>query len=191
MSGSYRRSRGGGSGFTFLELLIVLVILGILAAILGPKLGSGTRDRVNVVKLRSELNELARAQENYYIESLNRRGGPRYAGTFQELGYEPPPGLNLIMDATDQGWTAVVYPEDEGRHFCSIFAGRIDPFQPARSEIVPACDLEPLPRPRQFKPRRVSESGVDGRSAAGGQEDEVEKLGGGGSGSGTERPRRR
>lgn len=53
------------SGFTLIELLIVVVIIGILAAIAIPKFGQ-TRERANEGALKSDLRNLLTAQETYF-----------------------------------------------------------------------------------------------------------------------------
>jgi type IV pilus assembly protein PilA len=52
-------------GFTLIELLIVVVIIGILAAIAIPKF-SKTRERAYVSAMKSDLRNLANQQELYF-----------------------------------------------------------------------------------------------------------------------------
>ena len=53
------------SGFTLIELLIVVVIIGILAAIAIPKFAS-TRERAYKAAMMSDLKNLANHQEVYH-----------------------------------------------------------------------------------------------------------------------------
>jgi type IV pilus assembly protein PilA len=55
-------------GFTLIELLIVIVIIGILAAIAIPKFGA-TREKAYVKAMESDLRNLAAQQEIYYSDS--------------------------------------------------------------------------------------------------------------------------
>ena len=54
-------------GFTLIELLIVVVILGILAAIAIPKFRN-TKGKAFLASMKSDLKNLATAQEAYFYE---------------------------------------------------------------------------------------------------------------------------
>ena len=54
-------------GFTLIELLIVVVIIGILAAIAIPKF-SATREKAYFAAMKSDLKNLASQQEIYYSD---------------------------------------------------------------------------------------------------------------------------
>jgi type IV pilus assembly protein PilA len=51
-------------GFTLIELLIVVVIIGILAAIAIPKFAA-TKERAYVASMKTDLKNLATAEEGY------------------------------------------------------------------------------------------------------------------------------
>jgi prepilin-type N-terminal cleavage/methylation domain-containing protein len=55
-------------GFTLIELLIVVVIIGILAAIAIPKF-SATREKAYFAAMKSDLKNLASQQEIYYSDN--------------------------------------------------------------------------------------------------------------------------
>src|SRR3712207_54644 len=54
-------------GFTLIELLIVVVIIGILAAIAIPKFAS-TKEKAYVTAMKSDLRNLMTAQESYFSD---------------------------------------------------------------------------------------------------------------------------
>ena len=61
------KMRKGQKGFTLIELMIVVAIIGILAAIAIPQFAS-YRQRAQDSAAKSALKNLATAQENYYAE---------------------------------------------------------------------------------------------------------------------------
>ena len=67
-----RRSR---RGFTLIELLIVVVIIGVLAAIAIPKFAN-SKERAIVSQMRSDLRNMITAQEAYIADALTYYAGP-------------------------------------------------------------------------------------------------------------------
>ena len=63
-------------GFTLIELLIVVVIIGILAAIAIPKFAN-TKDKAYVAQMKSDLRNLATYEEQYAADN----GGAYFGGT--------------------------------------------------------------------------------------------------------------
>jgi type IV pilus assembly protein PilA len=54
-------------GFTLIELLIVVVIIGILAAIAIPKFAT-TKEKAYIASMKSDLRNLATAEEAYFSD---------------------------------------------------------------------------------------------------------------------------
>jgi prepilin-type N-terminal cleavage/methylation domain-containing protein len=55
-------------GFTLIELLIVVVIIGILAAIAIPKFAA-TKDKAKLASLKTDLGNIRTAQEAYFSDA--------------------------------------------------------------------------------------------------------------------------
>ena len=58
---------GNRKGFTLIELLIVVVIIGILAAIAIPKFAA-TKDKAKLASIRSDLRNIMTSEEAYFAD---------------------------------------------------------------------------------------------------------------------------
>jgi general secretion pathway protein G len=79
------RRRSGQSGFTLVELLLVLVILGILAAIVVPKF-SGKTESAQITAAITQISTFATALDTFEIETGSY---PRGADGLQQLVVQP------------------------------------------------------------------------------------------------------
>ena len=87
-------------GFTLIELLIVVVIIGILAAIAIPKF-SATREKAYFAAMKSDLKNLASQQEIYYADSY------AYTSNQTNLGFVDSEGVTVVItNQSTSGWTA-------------------------------------------------------------------------------------
>jgi prepilin-type N-terminal cleavage/methylation domain-containing protein len=121
------------TAFTLIELLIVVVIIGILATIAIPKFAN-TKGKANLSALRSDLRNLAVAQEAYFYEKQV------YANDTSLLNYRPSPGVTLTLTTpTSGGWVATATHPLSYPQRCTLFFGDMTPPPPAQVEGVPAC----------------------------------------------------
>src|SRR5690606_31484734 len=91
----------GRDGFTLIELLIVVVIIGILAAIAIPKFAA-TKDKSKLASIRSDLRNIMSAQEAYYVDY------GEYTPTLDPSVFTPSPGNSLTVTASASEFTATV-----------------------------------------------------------------------------------
>jgi len=107
-------------GFTLIELLIVVVIIGILAAIAIPKF-SATREKAYFSALKSDLKNLATQQEIYYSDNYI------YADdeSNTELGFVMSDGVTVAVGEGDAtGWSATgTHDGLASGEGCSIYYG--------------------------------------------------------------------
>ena len=128
-------SRARRAGFTLIELLIVVVIIGILAAMAMPKF-EATKVQARLAEMRGDLHNLATAQEAYTSDNNTYYSG---AVPSAALLYKPSTGITIaIVEATASGWSAVASTALTPRT-CALFIGGAAPVAPATLEGQIAC----------------------------------------------------
>ncbi|MFQ5536165.1 MAG: type IV pilin protein [Gemmatimonadota bacterium] len=104
-------------GFTLIELLIVVVIIGILAAIAIPKF-SATREKAYFAAMKSDLKNLASQQEIYYSDNYT------YSTNTSALAFTNSEGVNVTISASTSGWAASATHSALGTaEGCAIYYG--------------------------------------------------------------------
>jgi prepilin-type N-terminal cleavage/methylation domain-containing protein len=129
------------SGFTLIELLIVIVIIGILAAIAIPKFGK-TREKAYFKAMMSDLRNLQSQQEVYYSNPANNY---TYANSWTLLtDFSPSAGVTGGISAAGQtGWSATAaHAALASNQTCAIFVGNASAQAPATTAGVVACTNE-------------------------------------------------
>ncbi len=124
-------------GFTLIELLIVVVIIGILAAIAIPKFSS-TRDKAFVASLKTDLKNLATHQEIYHNTAFT------FSASLTTLEAVESDGVTItINEATGTGWAATASHAGLPTEHCGLYHGDAAPAggDPGVAEGVVACTL--------------------------------------------------
>ncbi len=119
-------------GFTLIELLIVVVIIGILAAIAIPKF-SATREKAYFAAMKSDLKNLASQQEIYYSDTY------AYTSNTTSLAFVSSEGVNVAISGGTDGWAAAAtHSALAATEGCAVYYGSSTTF-PAGPTVTPAA----------------------------------------------------
>ena len=121
------------NGFTLIELLIVVVIIGILAAVAIPKFRN-TKGKAYASSMKSDLRNLASAQEAYMYEKSV------YASDLADLNFNRSSGVEIaITEGTSSGWAATSWHAAASPIECGMYMGNATPVGGATHEGQIGC----------------------------------------------------
>lgn len=125
--------RHASRGFTLIELMVVVVIIGVLAMVAVPKF-QNTKGKANLAALKSDLRNLATAQEAYFYNNST------YTTDLTALQLTPSPGVTFTFGTVSGlGWAASVTHPQAFPIECALFIGTVAPLAPAVTEGQIVC----------------------------------------------------
>jgi prepilin-type N-terminal cleavage/methylation domain-containing protein len=128
-------ARAAQAGFTLVELLVVIVVVGILAGIGIARFGN-TRKQAYVASMKSDLRNLVSAEEAYFSDSSS------YAtyGDTAKLNYRTSPGVSSPSIVVGTGyWSATVTHSQVPSFSCGIGVKTTNPVVAEAGNGEPAC----------------------------------------------------
>ena len=125
--------RTARKGFTLIELLIVVVIIGILAAIAIPKFAN-TKEKAYIAAMKSDLRNLVTAEEAFFADSV------KYTTDVTQMKFKPSTGVWTPTIAIGAGfWSAQVTHTQVTGKSCQIAVNTNNTLVTTAGDGEPAC----------------------------------------------------
>jgi type IV pilus assembly protein PilA len=121
-------------GFTLIELLIVVVIIGILAAIAIPKFSS-TKEKAYIAAMKTDLRNLVSAEEAFFADSV------KYV-TYDtsQLKFKSSSGVADPVIVVGPGYWSATNAHTQIPNFsCGIGIATVNPVVTTAGEGEPSC----------------------------------------------------
>ena len=117
-------------GFTLIELMMVIITIGALAAVAVPKIGTFL-DRGHVTVMTADLRKLVTAEEGYFVEH------DTYTPSTMLAGMVPSPDVTItIKHVSAAGWEAEA-THAKSKTTCRVASG--DRASGTATDGVPTC----------------------------------------------------
>jgi prepilin-type N-terminal cleavage/methylation domain-containing protein len=132
----FNSSQHARKGFTLIELLIVVVIIGILAAIAIPKFAN-TKSKAYVTAMKSDLRNLLTAEEAFFSDSTYYTGA---TNLISRKTWRATTGVNTPAVTTGPGyWSATVSHTQLAGATCGIGVNTTNPTVSTAGDGEPSC----------------------------------------------------
>jgi type IV pilus assembly protein PilA len=131
-----RSAPAARKGFTLIELLIVVVIIGILAAIAIPKFAN-TKNKAYVTAMKSDLRNLVTAEEAFFSDSTYYTTGTNLVA---RNSFKNSSGVGVPAVTSGPGfWRATVTHSQLAGATCGIGVNTTNPIITTAGDGEPSC----------------------------------------------------